>query len=91
MDIGFNFIPQIYGCDFDFNFNGIDCIDSELTDFEKYEKCFNKGYFPHPTDCRKYYSCIAGKSPVIKLCPYNEEFDPLYRRCDSKFEDDCQN
>lgn len=52
------------------------------------------GFFPHETDCDRYYEC---KNNVSKegLCPdglvFNTRSAPLYLRCDSVFDVDCTN
>nr|XP_042897437.1 salivary glue protein Sgs-3-like [Parasteatoda tepidariorum] len=41
------------------------------------------GYFPHPSDCSKYYHCISF-SPSLKTCPKNFLFDGVKGHCRSE-------
>ena len=37
---------------------------------------------PHPTDCRKFYTCLDGITPRDQGCPVGRVFNPTTSACD---------
>ena len=37
---------------------------------------------PHPTDCRKFYTCLDGLTPRSQGCPVSRVFNPTTSSCD---------
>ena len=37
---------------------------------------------PHPTDCRKFYTCLDGITPRDQGCPARKVFNPTTSSCD---------
>lgn len=82
MDIGFNLIPRLYGCPFDFEFNGIDCEDPELRMLDIHGLCLKIGSFSFPNDCKQYYNCYRIRNiPSVERCSHYKRFDQIQKEC----------
>lgn len=81
VDIGYNFMPELYGCPFNHNFNGTDCEDPYVLDKDGH--CLYKGSFAHPTNCKQYYDCsYVGESPIVRTCSNEYQmFSWLEKKC----------
>jgi hypothetical protein len=40
-----------------------------------------KGFFPHPTDCKKFVNCWGGR-PAVQVCAEGTLFNAATRECD---------
>lgn len=81
--LGFNFVPQLYGCPFNFQFNGTHCVDPMPNILDKNGLCVRTGYFSHPAECNHYYECnYIGESPTVRSCNNEyQKFDQSRGRC----------
>lgn len=64
--------------------NGLCTIDSNPGCVEQAKiifPCNNKGMFPDPFDCRKYYICCTVGKSEISTCDKDHAYDPLTTYC----------
>ncbi|XP_069685703.1 salivary glue protein Sgs-3-like [Periplaneta americana] len=45
--------------------------------------CPGIGWYPHPTDCTKYYVCDKNLNPTVKSCSSGTHYDPVYQDCET--------
>lgn len=77
-----HFYPEIYSCPDNYHFNGNICVETFPDIEDQGGNCVQAGLFYHPDDCTWYRDCPAkGVSPVTKLCPENNRFDPIKGKC----------
>lgn len=88
--LGFNFIPQLYGCPFNHQFNGTRCVDPMPIFLDENGLCLRKGSFPHPSQCTLYYECHGvGNIPGFMGCNSGQKFDQSSGGCVNFSCDNC--
>lgn len=78
----YHFYPELYACPDNQHFNGNICVETTPDVEDQFGNCLKEGLFYHPDNCAWYRECAAkGVSPVNRICPENNKFDPIKGNC----------